>query len=241
MRVMISFLTFLILMLFSCQNGDTQQTNAEEANSANNEQKVSVLEVLQASQYTYLKVKDNNQDYWIAVTKLNAKEGDEYYIGKKMQMNNFKSKDLDRTFDTVFFVQEISKNPIMSTPPAMTSSIESRRPVIEKQEINVEKADGGVTVSELFAGAASYAGQTVKIKGKVIKVNNGIMGRNWVHIQDGTSDNGKFDLTVTTDANVTVGQIVTFEGVIATNKDFGAGYAYEVLMEQAKSLNTAKM
>ena len=188
-----------------------------------------------------MKVKDNNQDYWIAVTKLNAKEGDEYYIGKKMQMNNFKSKDLDRTFDTVFFVQEISKNPIMSTSPAMTSSIESRRPVIEKQEINVEKAEGGVTVSELFAGAASYAGQTVKIKGKVIKVNNGIMGRNWVHIQDGTSDNGKFDLTVTTDANVTVGQIVTFEGVIATNKDFGAGYAYEVLMEQAKSLNTAKM
>jgi hypothetical protein len=60
------------------------------------------------------------------------------------------------------------------------------------------------------------------------------MDRNWVHLQDGTSDSGSFDLTVTTEEEVNVGDVLTFEGKIKLDKDFGAGYSYEVIMEQAK-------
>ena len=60
------------------------------------------------------------------------------------------------------------------------------------------------------------------------------MKKNWVHIQDGTKDAGKFDLTVTTQDSVKVGDVVIFEGVAAFNKDVGAGYFYEILLEDAK-------
>ena len=74
----------------------------------------------------------------------------------------------------------------------------------------------------------------MKIKGQVTKFSPNIMGKNWVHIQDGTNDSGNYDLTVTTNDVVKVGDVVTFEGTIVLKKDFGAGYFYEVIMEDAK-------
>ena len=79
-----------------------------------------------------------------------------------------------------------------------------------------------------------YNGKKVVIKGEVVKTNFEIMNRNWFHIQDGTADGNKFDLTVTSlEKDVKVGDVITFEGKIALNKDFGYGYYYEVLMEEA--------
>jgi len=71
------------------------------------------------------------------------------------------------------------------------------------------------------------------VQGSVVKLNNMIMNRNWVHIQDASIKNEKTDLTVTTDENVAMGDIVAFEGKISLNKDFGAGYKYEIIMEDA--------
>ena len=95
-------------------------------------------------------------------------------------------------------------------------------------------SEGGITIGELFSNKDSYANKTVLIKGQVTKVNRAIMGKNWVHLQDGTSGSGNYDLTITTQDEVSPGDVVTFEGKIALNKDFGAGYAYDVLMEDAK-------
>jgi hypothetical protein len=65
-------------------------------------------------------------------------------------------------------------------------------------------------------------------------VNEEVMDKNWVHLQDGTRDGESFDLTVTTLEKATVGDIVEFEGTIVLNKDFGAGYVYDVIMEEGK-------
>ncbi len=62
------------------------------------------------------------------------------------------------------------------------------------------------------------------------------MELNWVHIQDGTEFEGKFDLTVTSTESFKVGSVVTLEGVLALNKDFGYGYSYEVLLEKATAI-----
>lgn len=83
-----------------------------------------------------------------------------------------------------------------------------------------------------------YNGKIVKVRGKVIKINSKIMRKNWIHIQDGTSSNDNFDLTITTDELANIGNVVTFEGKISTNKDFGYGYSYKLIMEDAMLLKS---
>jgi len=105
------------------------------------------------------------------------------------------------------------------------------------QTINIEKAEGGISIAELFASKKRFEKKRVKIKGQVVKVNPMIMGKNWVHIQDGTHDGSQagkdFDLTITTMEEVKNGQVLIFEGIITLDKDFGAGYFYNVIMEEA--------
>ena len=100
--------------------------------------------------------------------------------------------------------------------------------------LKIEPVSGGVKLAEIFANKGNYAGKKVKITGQVIKFSPEIMKKNWVHLQDGSEADGSFDLTITTLDTVAVGTVVTFEGVIAADKDFGYGYKYDVLLEEAK-------
>ncbi|MBE3085334.1 MAG: hypothetical protein IMZ64_03835 [Bacteroidetes bacterium] len=106
----------------------------------------------------------------------------------------------------------------------------------EKIDVVVEPCGECITIAKLLAGKQSYSGKVIKIKGKVTKFNPAIMGKNWVHIQDGTEFEGGFDLTITTDKQASVGETITFEGKIVLDKDFGYGYFYNVLMEDGKSV-----
>ncbi len=106
----------------------------------------------------------------------------------------------------------------------------------EKINIKIDPCDGCIKIGDLMASKKSYAGKVIKTRGQVVRYNPGIMGKNWVHIQDGSEFNGEFDLTVTTSQNVSVGDVVTFEGTIALDKDFGHGYFYNILLEEAKSV-----
>jgi hypothetical protein len=108
--------------------------------------------------------------------------------------------------------------------------------ILQKMDVSVEPCEGCITISSLLANKKSYSGKLIKIKGQVTKFNPAIMGKNWVHIQDGSEYEGGFDLTITTDKKVNVGDIVTFEGKIALDKDFGYGYIYSVLMEGGQLL-----
>ncbi|MDP3002330.1 MAG: hypothetical protein Q8N38_04275 [Bacteroidales bacterium] len=106
----------------------------------------------------------------------------------------------------------------------------------EKIDIVVEPCGECITIAKLLADKKSYSGKVIKIKGKVTKFNPAIMGKNWVHIQDGSEFQGGFDLTITTDIQAAVGETITFEGKIVLDKDFGYGYFYNVLMEDGKSV-----
>jgi len=101
----------------------------------------------------------------------------------------------------------------------------------EKMDVNVQPCDGCVKLSDLFSGKKTYEGKVIKITGKVTKFNAGIMGKNWIHIQDGSEFEGEYDLTVTTSGEATVGDIITLEGKITLDKDFGYGYFYKIIME----------
>jgi hypothetical protein len=103
-----------------------------------------------------------------------------------------------------------------------------------REEIKIEPAEGVTILSDLFANKKNFSGKTIKVKGKITKVNPSIMGKNWIHIQDGTSFEDQYDLTITSDFIPEVGTIITVEGKIALDKDFGYGYTYPVLLEEGK-------
>ncbi len=105
--------------------------------------------------------------------------------------------------------------------------------------IKVSKAEGtgAKTVAEIWASRATIReGEPVVVRGKVVKFLSGIMGKNWVHLRDGSGshDKGDNDITITTNNTVAVGNVVVVNGVLHLNKDFGAGYSYAVIIEEAK-------
>ncbi len=194
-----------------------------------------VQEVLQANAYTYLNVRENDVNSWIAVTKREIKTGQTVSFVGGLEMKNFESKDLQRTFESVFFVDRLLDEQAAASASQQPAAMAHQgTPSVDKKEIAIEPAAGGITIGELFSNRQAYAGKTVLIKGQVTKINRAIMDRNWIHLQDGTSGSGSFDLTITTQDDATVGEVVTFEGTITLKKDFGSGYSYEVLMENAK-------
>ncbi len=89
------------------------------------------------------------------------------------------------------------------------------------------------SVAALHKEKTALAGKEVRVEGKVVKVNNGIMGRNFLHLQDGTGDKDSNDLTVTSKQTANVGEQVSITGRVTLNRDFGSGYSYPLLLEEA--------
>ncbi len=227
------FVILSILVVFTgCVKKNKVPTVQTLANASMHE--VKVEEVIQTSAYTYLKVSENGAENWIAVNRQEAAIGETYYYEEALEMNNFQSKELNRTFETVFFVQGLSKEPIA----AKTETPEEIKPVqptlTMNEAISVAPAENGLSIAVLYADREKYSGKKIKMKGQVVKVNDEVMGKNWIHIQDGTKDGENFDLTITTLDKAALDEVVTFEGTITLKKDFGYGYFYELIMEDAK-------
>lgn len=222
-------LSVLVFSISACNRG---KNNAIAEDLPPGTHAVSVVDVIQTSNYSYLQVMENDEKFWIAVAKREVKSGDILYYTDAMEMTDFKSKELNRTFSSIFFVNDPSETPVKAE---LRPS--GKVPAQKMGGITVETAEGGINLATLFKDRASYAGKTVKISGVVVKSNQNIMKKNWAHIQDGSEFEGNFDLTVTTLDTVEEGSVVTFEGVINLDKDFGAGYAYDIIMEDAKALH----
>jgi hypothetical protein len=228
------FLSTLIAMLFlSCQPKQNSQSSSQLQPGVH---KIVVKEVIQTNNYTYLNVDENGADKWLAVSKMQANKGETYYYTGGFEMKDFNSKELGRTFASVYFLQSVSSSPEIQTEEPAKEPHSTGKLNVEKQEVTIKPAEGGITIAELFARKDSYAGKSVKIRGQVTKFNAAIMKKNWVHLQDGSEYSGKFDLTATTDMETAVGDVITIEGTVALNKDFGYGYSYDVIIEDAKIL-----
>ncbi len=238
MKVNLFILFIAVSGLFvSCGSSATESSDNDTVQPANGVHKVTVEEVIQTSTYTYLRVKENGTDFWVAISKSEVEKGGTYYFDNEIEMKDFESKELNKTFESIFFVDNFRDKPEKEQNNINLSGDFSHGvPNNAKTEINVTKAEGGITIQELFANKEEYAGKTVKIKGKIVKVNSAIMGKNWVHLQDGTSYEDKYDLTITTLEEHNKDDVVTFEGIITLDKDFGAGYFYDVIMEDGKAL-----
>jgi hypothetical protein len=195
---------------------------------------VEVLDLLHTDKYTYLDVQEDDRRYWVAVSKMAAEKGDKYMYRGGLLKKNFYSREFDRNFETIYLVSRLTPMNGANGASALDRAKASLDQPSQGGPIDIVQPDGAVSLSDLFEDPGSYTGKSIMVKGKCVKVNNRIMDRNWVHIQDGSSINGEsLDLTITTQENVPVGAVAIFKGVIATQKDFGAGYRYEILLEDA--------
>jgi ribosomal protein L18 len=198
-----------------------------------------VAETMNSGGYTYVLLEKKGKKTWVAVPEMKVAVGQEMTFQPGAEMVNFQSKSLGRTFDKIIFSGGPAQMKQASTggnvaAPAIGSTV-SAAPA--EKGIKVEKAKGtnAYTVGDIFAKRAELDKKTAVVRGKVVKVSKGIMGSNWIHLQDGTGDAGKrtHDLVVTTQDLPTVGDIVTVNGTVSKDKDFGAGYKYSVLIEKA--------
>lgn len=180
-----------------------------------------VVETMDAGGYTYVNVNADGETYWIAGPKTPVTAGQSISYMEQMWMHDFHSKSLDKNFDKIMFVTTIV--------PAGAKPESGSAPVAP-----VAKAEGGYSVAEVYAQKADLSGKRIDVKGKVVKLSRGIMGKDWVHIQDGTGEAGSNDLVVTSpSADVSEGETVTATGVVKTDVDLGYGYTYAVLVEEA--------
>ena len=221
-------IALLVVLATSCKN------TARKAVPVSDVHEVKVEEVLQANNYTYLRVNERGTEQWLAVPSMIASKGDVYYYRGGMEMQNFESKDLGRVFESVLFLEQVYTDPpLPEIEQAPAEKTHTGLVKAKKMDFKVDPARDGITIAELYAGKEKYEGKTVKVRGAVTRFNPAIMETNWIHIQDGTEHEGQFDLAVTTDQTVEPGDIIVVEGKISLKKDFGYGYYYDVLMEDA--------
>jgi hypothetical protein len=206
-----------------------------------------VLETFDASNYTYVRVKTASGDFWAATGTFKVAVGDRVTVPLEMPMENFHSQTLNRDFPLIYFTSRVGREG--EPAPEMPAMIPGHAPMggaaagagpmpgagATQVTEPIQPAAGGTTVAIIWANRKPLAGKTVTVRGKVVKFNGGIMGRNWIHIQDGTgvAADGTNDLLVTSDAAAKVGDVITVTGTVAIDKDFTAGYAYAVLIESA--------
>jgi hypothetical protein len=201
-----------------------------------------VTETVDAGGYTYVCLEKNGVMTWVAMPQTKVAVGQTLSVQPGQVMMNFQSKSLNRTFDSIVFSAGLAPASGAPAAPPQTAPhghAGSKARVAEKvPSLKVEKAGGknGYTVSDVYTKRDALDKKTVAVRGKVVKVSPAIMQQNWIHLQDGTGDQkkGTHDLVVTTQDLPEVGEIVTATGTLGKDKDFGAGYVYQVILESAK-------
>jgi hypothetical protein len=193
-----------------------------------------VLEIRNVENYTYLLLKTKQGQTWAAVPTVTIKKGDQVTISNSMTMENFESKVLKKTFDRIVFGEVVDPNapPVVAAPPPHGVA-----PTASGAVAKVAKASGpdARTVAEVVSGKAGLKDKAVLVRGQVVKVSAGILGKNWIHLQDGSGSaaDGSNDILVTSKDEAAVGDIVTARGTVRTDVNLGSGYAYAVLIDEA--------
>ncbi len=208
-----------------------------------------VREVIDVERYTYLRVAGAKGEFWAAVSTTKIAVGDDITIHDAARMEDFESRSLGRTFAVIYFGSAGPK--VQDTlppghPPAAGSATTTGHGQLTAADLSISRARGpdAYTVAEIHLKAKQLAGKSVRVAGRVLRVTPNVLGRTWLHIQDGSGSeaDGTHDLvvtTVTTGESPESGQEVLVRGVVATDKDLGSGYRYDALIEDAEILPRA--
>ena len=239
----IVFIISISVLLISCNSENKQ---SKEENTSNyldavkqmkspGDHKVTALEVIDVDSYTYLWVDEDGGKFWMAILSQQIQTGKQYYYKGGMMMYDFTSKQLDRTFDSIMFITDFADEAFTTNNVNIKDNKKEKTTTVQKN-ISIELPRDGLSLRDLFKNKDQHKNKSVIVRGVVVKMNEMIMGKNWIHIQDGSSFQNFHDLTITTKEAIeyALGDTITFKGVITLDKDFGAGYKYEIIMEEGQ-------
>ena len=230
-----------LIMLFACfYFSIINSVYAEQNGSKENQQTTSniirgkVTDIIKASVYTYVEVDTGKKKIWAAGPVTPLKVGDMISFSTGMLMKNFHSKSMKRDFPVIYFVNSfnagnmVSKNNV--TARALPQNHLKKKQVV-KHVKGINKVKGGNTIAEINVGKQKLKGKIIRVRGQVTKFTPNVMGKNWIHIRDSSTLD---DLTVITKNTVAIDDVVILEGKLELDKDYGYGYVYPVIMEDAK-------
>jgi len=190
-----------------------------------------VVEKLDSGGYTYVRIKNDKGESWVAIPTADVEIGEHMVFAPGDTMYDFESKTLKRKFDSIVF----SPGPMYLPGTQMERKSRDAKTDSKMEEVKQAEGKDSYKVSSVFLKRVLLNNKTISVRGKVVKVSKNIMGKNWIHLQDGsgTPEERNHDLVVTTDDLPSVGDIVTVTGKVAADKDFGYGYKYDVIIEDA--------
>lgn len=187
-----------------------------------------VLEVKDAQAYTYLRLAVPGGETWAAVQRTSVAKGATVTLDDVLVMTDFESRAMGRRFERIALGRLVS-GASASPHPA------PRAEAPAAADVKVPKATGpgARTVAEIVTRRAELKDRPVTVRGKVVRYTAGVMGKNWIHLRDGSGSaaDGTDDVLVTSLAETKVGDVVTVKGTVRTDRDFGSGYAYRVVIE----------
>ena len=192
-----------------------------------------VTEVLDSAGYTYAEVDTGSEKVWAATSTTTVKVGDMIAFTTEMPMRDFYSKSMNRDFPLLYFVSEFTTD---QPGRAVTSSEQSSPHSMSKKDVTVmpikgvDKIEGGNTIAEVYTDKEKLNGKLIRVRGQVTKYTANVMGKNWLHIKDSSTQE---DLTITSDDTAELNSVVVIEGTLALDKDFGYGYVYPLIVQDA--------
>ncbi|MBI9042690.1 GW dipeptide domain-containing protein [Lutibacter sp.] len=228
--------------IFSGENKQEATTTA--ANTfAGDLHTIKVNEILETSKYLYMNVTENEEQFWIATRLMDITIGETYYYKGGLLKTNYESKDFNRVFEKIYLISgslvaanhsttgtgQSNKNELLTKQKTTKATKAPIKTLTNKIEVK-----GSMKISELVKNAKNLEGKTVQISGACVKSNANIMNRNWIHLKDGSKDD--FDLVITSDTFIPEDAIVTLKATVSLNKDFGAGYKYDLILENGTIL-----
>ena len=188
---------------------------------------ISVVEHIRGKRYSYLQVNEKDRTYWLATMGGDFKIGETYGYNEGIEKTQYHSTELNKTFDQILLVSALYRK----ETGHVHDHTNSQPQVVETpQPLKIPSAS--IQLRELITKSNQYKDKQVEVTGKVVKVNPDIMDKNWIHLQDGSMNS--FDFVATSDELPPVGHVITMTGTIRLNKDFGAGYTYDIILEGAK-------
>ena len=226
-----------VLLAFTATQAWSFGTSMPASNSEAIAHTGKVVETMSSAGYTYIRVEEKGKTYWIALPEIEVSVGETISFYEQMLMENFTSRTLNRTFDRILFVEGVNKGEELPVRGAVKPSPNEQPPTQQdetQQPIELGAPVGRFTVQEIFQKQAELSGKVVEVKGKVSKLSRMIMGTNWVHIEDGTGsqqDNNNKIIFRSVQDGIAVGDDVVAKGMVHTNKDYGSGYFYPVIVE----------
>lgn len=221
--------------IFSEENTNTETANPNRSSFTEGLHTVVVNEKLPASKYIYLKVTEAGEQFWIATRNQQITIGGTYFYRSGLLKTDFESKEYNRFFEKIYLVSNLVAEDHRNTSGSINSEISKKENSFNQKEIiptHTEKITphkGSITIAELVADPNEYNGKTIQLTGKCVKINPNIMNRNWIHLQDGSKND--YDLVITSNTFVPEGKIITIRALVSLNRDFGAGYRYDLILE----------